>query len=227
MSPAHIVIAGDSAGGGLSLALLQVIRDCGLPAPAGGILISPWCDFTHSFPSIHTNTATVGGKCLLLSPRPYLMLSFQDVIPTLGLSFHKPSVLWPPPSHEISTSVHASIRHRIRQTFKGPSSGRNSSSRPRTPEVPIRIPSHTSAISVDVGGITPVPSREGPDAQTIRLTTASGENLEIEQQLHFYTQNNLISHPLVSPALSYLGGLPPLFFIASDKEVLRDEIIYM
>ncbi|EEB87870.1 hypothetical protein MPER_14599, partial [Moniliophthora perniciosa FA553] len=33
-------------------------------------------------------------------------------------------------------------------------------------------------------------------------------------------------HPLVSPALSYLGGLPPLFFIASDKEVLRDEIIY-
>ncbi len=31
---------------------------------------------------------------------------------------------------------------------------------------------------------------------------------------------------LVSPALSYLGGLPPLLFIVSDKEVLRDEILY-
>lgn len=35
-----------------------------------------------------------------------------------------------------------------------------------------------------------------------------------------------MGHPLVSPALGYLGGLPPLFFIASDKEVLRDEIIF-
>ncbi|KAF5354758.1 hypothetical protein D9756_005500 [Leucocoprinus leucothites] len=44
--------------------------------------------------------------------------------------------------------------------------------------------------------------------------------------MHFYSQNSLLVHPLVSPALGYLGGLPPLFFIASDKEVLRDEIIY-
>jgi acetyl esterase/lipase len=59
VSPSHIVIAGDSAGGGLSLALLQVIRDAELPMPAGGVLISPWCDLTHSFPSVLTNTATV------------------------------------------------------------------------------------------------------------------------------------------------------------------------
>jgi hypothetical protein len=59
ISPEHIVIGGDSAGGGLSLALLQVIRDTGLPLPAGGLLISPWCDLTHSFQSIHTNTPTV------------------------------------------------------------------------------------------------------------------------------------------------------------------------
>ena len=59
VKPSHIVIAGDSAGGGLSLALLQVIRDTGLPMPAGGVLISPWCDLTHTFPSVHTNTHTV------------------------------------------------------------------------------------------------------------------------------------------------------------------------
>ena len=59
IDPAHILISGDSAGGGLSLALLQVIRDSGLPPPAGGILVSPWCDLSHSFPSIHINTKTV------------------------------------------------------------------------------------------------------------------------------------------------------------------------
>ena len=62
VKPQHIVIMGDSAGGGLSLAALQVIRDSGLPQCAGGVLISPWCDLTHSFPSIHTNTTTVSSR---------------------------------------------------------------------------------------------------------------------------------------------------------------------
>lgn len=35
------------------------------------------------------------------------------------------------------------------------------------------------------------------------------------------------SVPLVSPAMGYLGGLPPLLIIASDAEVLRDEIVYV
>ena len=41
-----------------------------------------------------------------------------------------------------------------------------------------------------------------------------------------YAPNNLLVPPLVSPALSYLGGLPPILVIVSDGEVLRDEIIY-
>src|SRR5216683_7767343 len=59
VNPNKIVICGDSSGGGLALALLQVIRDAGLPLPAGGVLVSPWCDLTHSFRSITTNTDTV------------------------------------------------------------------------------------------------------------------------------------------------------------------------
>lgn len=39
-------------------------------------------------------------------------------------------------------------------------------------------------------------------------------------------RNHQLVHPLVSPALGYLGGLPPCLFIASDKELLRDEILY-
>lgn len=80
--------------------------------------------------------------------------------------------------------------------------------------------------SVEVGSTTAVPPVEATDPQKIFLTTASGEKLEIDHQIHLYTQNSLITHPLVSPALSYLGGLPPLLFIVGDKEVLRDEIIY-
>ena len=62
VKPQHIVIMGDSAGGGLALALLQVIRDSGLPQCAGGVLISPWCDLNHSFDSIHKNTETVSHR---------------------------------------------------------------------------------------------------------------------------------------------------------------------
>jgi acetyl esterase/lipase len=39
---ANILVAGDSAGGGLALALLMYLRDNGYPLPAGAILMSPW-----------------------------------------------------------------------------------------------------------------------------------------------------------------------------------------
>ncbi|TFK44941.1 hypothetical protein BDQ12DRAFT_641990 [Crucibulum laeve] len=200
--PEHIIIAGDSAGGGLSLALLQVIRDSGLPKPAGAFLISPWCDLTHSFPSVHTNTDT-------------------DVIPPFGLSFHKPSTLWPPPSPDISSRVHASLRNRIRQTFKMED---HESYDPVATMLSERQP---SGLPVDIGATTPVPPLDAPYNQKVTMKAANGEELEIGEQIHLYTENSLLVHPLVSPALSYLGGLPPLLIIASDKEVLRDEIIYV
>lgn len=40
----RIVIAGDSAGGGLAIATLLSSRDSGLPMPAGAVVISPWTD---------------------------------------------------------------------------------------------------------------------------------------------------------------------------------------
>ncbi|HEV3424998.1 MAG TPA: alpha/beta hydrolase [Paraburkholderia sp.] len=50
-----IVIAGDSAGGGLALATLVALRDAGDPLPAGGLLFSPWTDLAASGASIRTN----------------------------------------------------------------------------------------------------------------------------------------------------------------------------
>lgn len=74
VSPSNIVFAGDSAGGNLSLVLLQLIlhlhrtapngqtpifkfhgKDVTIPIPAGIATISPWLDITHSLPSIEEN----------------------------------------------------------------------------------------------------------------------------------------------------------------------------
>lgn len=46
--PESIAIAGDSAGGGLTLALLLSLRDAGDPLPAGAALLSPWTDLAMS-----------------------------------------------------------------------------------------------------------------------------------------------------------------------------------
>lgn len=43
-APSKIAIAGDSAGGGLTLALALAIRAAGLPQPAALVLMSPWTD---------------------------------------------------------------------------------------------------------------------------------------------------------------------------------------
>lgn len=78
--PNTIILAGDSAGGGMVVSLLVMLRDRGVPLPAGAVLISPWVDLTHSFPSVSEDSPL-------------------DYIPPYG--FHqKPSMSWPPPTEE-------------------------------------------------------------------------------------------------------------------------------
>ena len=55
--PAKIVIAGDSAGGGLALATLIALRDAKQPMPAGCVPISPWTDLEGTGDSIRTKAA--------------------------------------------------------------------------------------------------------------------------------------------------------------------------
>jgi monoterpene epsilon-lactone hydrolase len=52
---APLFVAGDSAGGGLSLSLLVRLRDLGLTMPNGALLLSPWTDLTVSGASIDRN----------------------------------------------------------------------------------------------------------------------------------------------------------------------------
>jgi len=44
----NVVVLGDSAGGGLALALAQQLRDAGRPLPAALVLFSPWLDISLS-----------------------------------------------------------------------------------------------------------------------------------------------------------------------------------
>ena len=57
IAPGHIVIAGDSAGGGLTVATLLALREARVPLPAGGVCISPWVDLTCSGASYATKAA--------------------------------------------------------------------------------------------------------------------------------------------------------------------------
>jgi len=54
IAPERIVIAGDSAGGGLTVATLLALREARVPLPAGGVCISPWVDLTCSGASYGT-----------------------------------------------------------------------------------------------------------------------------------------------------------------------------
>jgi acetyl esterase/lipase len=53
IDPASLVVAGDSAGGGLTISTLVAARDAGLPMPAAAVVFSPLTDQTHSGRSIH------------------------------------------------------------------------------------------------------------------------------------------------------------------------------
>jgi phosphinothricin tripeptide acetyl hydrolase len=56
--PARTVIAGDSAGGGLSVACAVAARDAGLPLPGGLHLISPWANLQNASPAYQAKAAT-------------------------------------------------------------------------------------------------------------------------------------------------------------------------
>ncbi|WP_159350918.1 alpha/beta hydrolase [Roseomonas harenae] len=55
--PAHIAIAGESAGGGLAVAALVRLRESGMPLPACAWLSSPWVDLENTGVTMDTKAA--------------------------------------------------------------------------------------------------------------------------------------------------------------------------
>lgn len=56
-APEQIMLAGDSAGGHLTLATLLSIRDRRMPRPAGAVCLSPWTDLSGSGESMRQNAS--------------------------------------------------------------------------------------------------------------------------------------------------------------------------
>ncbi|KAG2060090.1 alpha/beta-hydrolase [Suillus hirtellus] len=269
--PSKIVFAGDSAGGALCLTMLTVLRDLGQPLPAGAVLISPWVDLTHSFPSIHTNTAT-------------------DIIPPHGF-MNKPSVLWPvdpikeggrvarahsdPLLKPCRVDIPGSDKHITRHTAQvlptdtekesdsTPVGSKHQLSSNSVSSIPLESQHKSSffdggkcdltgrghgrsrdqnrngsntipmdELAVNRGSVS-IPDLDDidfwqPNPPKVLMKNPRDVPLEIRSQIQHYAMTEQLSHPLVSPILqASLGNLCPLYILAGDGEVLRDEIIYL
>lgn len=210
--PATILVAGDSAGGGMVLSMLVTLRDQGIALPAGGILLSPWVDLTHSFPSVGGNDQ-------------------QDYIPSFGF-MHKPSVSWPPPNADDMAAIEKGSMDLTAKLGKG-KSGKGVSEEAKK--------ERARGYSIEQPG-TEQPSVNQPPPEFANTAfhryvaapppnlsiTIDGKLITIKDQIQLYAANHLLTHPLVSPALQpTLGGLPPLLVQVGGGELLRDEQIYL
>ncbi|KAI8631086.1 alpha/beta-hydrolase [Xylariaceae sp. FL1651] len=197
--PSTIIVAGDSAGGGMVVSMLVTIRDRGIPLPAGAILISPWVDLTHSFPSV-------------------LGDSSMDYIPPCGFH-HKPSPAWPP----LNADEYAILKEQI---GKNTQPGHTKLLKPASVEMKGRsqeLNQPTEANDSDDG----VPTKDRAETRYL-CVNIDGKEVQLKDQLQMYATNELLSHPLVSPILQpSLGGLPPLLIMTGGGELLRDEQIYL
>ena len=91
--PSKIVLAGDSAGGGLALSVMLASRDSGGPLPAAAVCFSPWVDLECSGESMAAND------------------HLDDFIKYAGLSARAESYLGgADPRHPWASAIHAGLR---------------------------------------------------------------------------------------------------------------------
>ncbi|KAI0066158.1 alpha/beta-hydrolase [Artomyces pyxidatus] len=239
VDPKRLVFAGDSAGGNLCLSALTVLRDMGLPLPAGAVLISPWVDLTHSFESVMRDGST-------------------DIIPPYGF-VHRPSPAWPvDPLPQARARIIPTARDAppepgladiVLQSFDrvGEDEGRDKDRQEQgrekgellTPgdksgvlmEAPIETGTFNARRPVDEDrkpGVEEDDDRLEPKPPKVRMKDPDAPPQEILAQIQQYAMNEQLTHPLVSPILQgSLGNLCPLFILAGDGEVLIDEIVYI
>ncbi|KAF2149301.1 alpha/beta-hydrolase [Myriangium duriaei CBS 260.36] len=213
----EIILAGDSAGGGMTISLLVTLRDQGIALPAGAILLSPWVDLTHSFPS-------VSGEGTL------------DYIPAMGFH-HRPSLAWPPPNANELKELRAGTFQKSGKVRKGSATHKETEAVTGLHVEPIGNPTVTvpgtegtsRAVSTDPKSKdTSSPQAASAGVAPNLSLEIDGKRVEILDQIQMYATNQLLTHPLVSPVMqSSLGGLPPLLIQTGGGELLCDEQVYL
>ena len=201
------------------ISILVTLRDRGIPLPAGAILISPWVDLTHSFPSVAQEN------------NPY------DYIPTHGF-LHKPSRAWPPPNaDDMRRIAEMAIANAVTEAMPRKSTQQEKRAAVDAATHDIHVieqanegQDHGKKGQRQADASTdndPKPAPPIPGAHSLSIEI-DGRHVKINDQIQLYASNELITHPLVSPALQpSLGGLPPLLILTGGGEILRDEQIYV
>ena len=118
----QIILAGDSAGGGLSMALTMYLRDHKYPMPAGVIAMSPWTDLTSRGESYQTNYEKdpLFGKTRdsLIYNRDYVGMEDATcpyISPLYGEFDHFPPMLLQVGSYEMLLSDSTDVAKKARQ----------------------------------------------------------------------------------------------------------------
>lgn len=213
--PETIILAGDSAGGGMIVSLLVILRDQGIPLPAGAILLSPWVDLTHSFPSVSG-------------------WNEMDYVPAHGF-LHRPSRAWPPPNsdelHALENMIEKGVDLKRLNTKELGSEVAKEVGIPVSEETQEAIQGFSIEPAKDhessAKSAEKTPARYADHARNLSILI-NEIAVDIKDQVQIYTTNLLLSHPLVSPVVQpSLGGLPPLLVLVGGGEMLRDEQIFL
>lgn len=216
--PSDIILAGDSAGGGMVVSMLVLLRDRGIPLPAGAVLISPWVDPTHSFPSVAKD-------------------SDFDYIPPHGF-MQRPSPSWPPPNEdEIQSIAEGALAKAADHTLPRNATLQDHKSAEQEAIQGFAVYHHLANDEAARENPNSPANSSDPEPRAGNTVPGSGHQLSVEldgklvvikDQIQMYTTNQLLSHPLVAPVLQpTLGGLPPLLILTGGGEILRDEQIYL
>ncbi|KAI1457028.1 alpha/beta-hydrolase [Annulohypoxylon moriforme] len=195
--PTTIILAGDSAGGGMVMSLLVMMRDRYIPLPAGAILISPWVDLTHSFPSVSSD-------CPL------------DYIPQHGFH-HKPSKAWPP----LNADEYTLLKEQVATNTK---LGTTKLMKQESVEAK-SLPQDLAQLNVGKGGEGDNSSLAETNFISINLD-GKEVKLKDQIQMYTTNEllSHPLVSPVMQPSL---GGLPPLLIMTGGGEILRDEQIYL
>ena len=199
--------------------MLVILRNQGIALPAGAILISPWVDLTHSFPSVAEEN------------------NLFDYIPAHGF-LQKPSRAWPPPNaDDMRRIAEMAIANAVTEAMPRKSTQQEKREAVDAVTHDIHMVERTNeehghgkkgqrqADASTDNDPKPAPPIPGAHSLSIEL---DGKRIDIKDQIQLYASNELIAHPLVSPALQpSLGGLPPLLILTGGGETLRDEQIYV
>jgi acetyl esterase/lipase len=192
--------------------MLVILRDRDIPLPAGAVLISPWVDLTHSFPSVSGDNPL-------------------DYIPPHG--FHqRPSASWPPPNSDDMLAIEESLVKKLAKMDHASFPQQSEADAiqgfhvDHHPDIGTRNDTAATGTVTNNGSGLAANTVPGPGHNLSIMI--DGNLVEIKDQIQMYASNQLISHPLVSPILQpSLGGLPPLLILTGGGEMLRDEQIYI